>query len=57
MNDDDFAEFPPESPLSSDELERVIRRAAELQTSREALPDRLDADEVAGGVGSGADGR
>lgn len=45
MNDD-FPEFPPEGPLSSDELERVIRRAAELQTSREALPDRLDADEV-----------
>lgn len=46
MNDDDFPEFPPETSLSSDELERVIRRAAELQTSREALPDRLDADEV-----------
>lgn len=46
MNDDDFPEFPPKGPLSSDELERVIRRAAELQTSREALPDRLDADEV-----------
>lgn len=45
MNDD-LPEFPPEGPLSSDELERVIRRAAELQTSREALPDRLDADEV-----------
>jgi hypothetical protein len=46
MHRDDFPEFLPEAPLSSDELERVIRRAAELQTSREALPDRLDHDEV-----------
>lgn len=46
MNDDDFPEFPSDTPFSSDQLERVIRRAAELQTSREALPDRLDADEV-----------
>jgi hypothetical protein len=46
MNDDDLPGFPSEAPLSSDELERVIRRAAELQTSREALPDRLEADEV-----------
>lgn len=34
------------APLSSEELERVIRRAAELQTARESLPDRLDDDEV-----------
>jgi len=46
MNRDDHADFLPADPLSSDELERVIRRAAELQTSREALPDRLDDDEV-----------
>lgn len=45
MNDG-FPGLPPETTLSSDELERVIRRAAELQTSREALPDQLDADEV-----------
>lgn len=46
MHRDDIPESLPETPLSSDELERVIRRAAELQMSREALPDRLDAGEV-----------
>lgn len=46
MNDDDFPESPPETALSSDELERVIRRAAELQTAREALPETLDDAEV-----------
>lgn len=46
MHRDDISESLPETPLSSDELERVIRRAAELQMSREALPDRLDAGEV-----------
>lgn len=46
MNDDEFPASASEGPLSSDELERVIRRAAELQTSREALPERLEADEV-----------
>lgn len=45
-DENDFPISPSEGPLSSDELERVIRRAAELQTSREALPDRLDDDEV-----------
>lgn len=34
------------TPLSSEELERVIRRAAELQTARERLPEHLDDDEV-----------
>ena len=46
MNDGQFPELSLDSSLSSDELERVFRRAAELQTSREPLPDRLDADEV-----------
>lgn len=43
---DDDRDFRPEAPLSSDELERVIRRAAELQTVRETLPERLDDEEV-----------
>lgn len=43
---DGVPEFPSEAPLSSDELERVIRRAAELQTAREALPETLDDAEV-----------
>lgn len=42
----DFPEFPPEAPLSSDQLERVIRRAAELQTAREVLPETLEDAEV-----------
>lgn len=46
MNDDDLAEFSPETPLSSDQLERVIRRAAELQTAREVLPETLEDAEV-----------
>lgn len=32
--------------LSSEQLERVIQRAAELQTAREDLPDRLGDEEV-----------
>lgn len=39
-------EFLPPAPLSSEELERVIRRAAELQTAREALPEQLDDEAV-----------
>jgi len=36
----------PGEMLSSAQLERVIQRAAELQTSRENIPDRLDDAEV-----------
>ena len=36
----------PDRSLSPDELERVIRRAAELQTAREDLPEHLDDAEV-----------
>jgi len=39
-------EFHPPARLSSEELERVIRRAAELQTAREALPEQLDDEAV-----------
>ncbi|MDX1578902.1 MAG: hypothetical protein R3266_10470 [Gemmatimonadota bacterium] len=46
MNDDDLSGFPPDTPLSSDQLERVIRRAAELQTAREVLPETLEDAEV-----------
>lgn len=46
MNSRDDGGRPGPNPLTSDELERVIRRAAELQTAREALPDRLDDAEV-----------
>lgn len=46
MSPEDPREAAPGAPLSSDELERVIRRAAELQTVRETLPDSLDDDEV-----------
>jgi hypothetical protein len=35
-----------EEPLTSAQLERVIRRAADLQTAREDVPDRLDDSEV-----------
>ena len=45
MNDE-LSDFPPETPLSSDQLERVIRRAAELQTAREVLPETLEDAEV-----------
>lgn len=44
-HDDDGFSRPP-ARLSSEELERVIRRAAELQTAREALPEQLDDEEV-----------
>ncbi|MGD8496102.1 MAG: hypothetical protein PVF05_07895 [Gemmatimonadales bacterium] len=43
-HDDDLPR--PPARLSSEELERVIRRAAELQTAREALPEQLDDQEV-----------
>lgn len=46
MTHEDEPGFPSGGPLSSEELERVIRRAAELQTVRETLPDRLDDAEV-----------
>lgn len=46
MNRDGDDERPEEAPLSSDQLERVIRRAAELQAVREALPETLDDAEV-----------
>lgn len=46
MNDADFPAAPSDDRLSSEELERVIRRAAQLQTARESLPDRLDDAEV-----------
>jgi len=39
-------ESRPPARLSSEELERVIRRAAELQTAREALPETLDDEEL-----------
>jgi hypothetical protein len=39
-------ESRPPARLSSEELERVIRRAAELQTAREALPDTLDDEDL-----------
>lgn len=39
-------EFHPPARLSSEELERVIRRAAEFQTAREALPEQLDDEAV-----------
>ena len=35
-----------DEPLTSAQLERVIRRAADLQTAREDVPDRLDDSEV-----------
>lgn len=38
--------LPVGGTLSSRELERVIRRAAELQTARETVPDGLDDAEV-----------
>lgn len=43
---EDEREALSDAPLSSDQLERVIRRAAELQTAREALPETLDDAEV-----------
>lgn len=46
MNRDGEGERPAEASLSSDQLEQVIRRAAELQAVREALPDTLDDVEV-----------
>jgi len=36
----------PEGLLSSAQLERVIQRAAELQTARESVPDRMNDAEV-----------
>jgi hypothetical protein len=41
-----FPLMPPGELLSSAQLERVIQRAAELQTAREDIPDRLDDAEV-----------
>lgn len=35
-----------DAPLTSAQLERVIRRAADLQTAREDVPERLDDSEV-----------
>jgi hypothetical protein len=35
-----------DEPLTSAQLERVIRRAADLQTAREDVPERLDDSEV-----------
>ncbi len=46
MNRDGEGERPAEASLSSDQLEQVIRRAAELQAVREALPETLDDVEV-----------
>lgn len=46
MTNDDEAREPVDETLSGRELERVIRRAAELQTARETVPDRLDDAEV-----------
>ncbi|MDH3427453.1 MAG: hypothetical protein OEM23_03370 [Gemmatimonadota bacterium] len=45
-SDDRPIETPPGDLLSSAQLERVIQRAAELQTASESLPDRLDDAEV-----------
>jgi len=47
MTDEDrFPTVPPGDLLSSAQLERVIQRAAELQTARESVPDRLNDAEV-----------
>lgn len=47
MTDEDrYPSIRPGELLSSAQLERVIQRAAELQTARENLPDRLDDAEV-----------
>lgn len=46
MNDDLRPPVPAGEPLSSEQLERVIRRAAELQTVREDVPERLADEEV-----------
>ncbi len=47
MNDENRLPKPLAGDLlSSEQLQRVIQRAAELQTARESVPDRLDDAEV-----------